>query len=78
MSRPPRNSKGRVEYWTDIYILKPFDPEVIVIGGGVMERRGFLQRLQASFRVNGLECKIRRARLGKNGVAVGAALLFSD
>ena len=59
-------------------LIQPFRPEVIVIGGGVMERRGFLRRLQASFRANGLGQEIYQARLGKDAVAVGAALLFSD
>jgi predicted NBD/HSP70 family sugar kinase len=55
-------------------LLKPFKPEAIVIGGGVMKRRGFLQKLQEAFETHGLACKIRRASLGKNAVAVGAAL----
>ncbi|MGH7771402.1 MAG: ROK family protein, partial [Candidatus Binatia bacterium] len=59
-------------------LLKPFKPEAIVIGGGVMDRSGFPQRLQEAMKAHGLACKIRRARLGKNAVAVGAALLFNE
>ena len=58
-------------------LLQPFDPGVIVIGGGVMERRRFLHRLQTAFKARGLKAKIRRAILHKNAVAVGAALLFN-
>ena len=58
-------------------LLKPFEPEVIVIGGGVTERPGFLRRLAAALKARGLAGKIRRATFRKNGVAVGAALLFS-
>ena len=57
-------------------LLQPFAPDVIVIGGGVLERRGFLQRLRRSLKVHGLRAKIRRARMGKNAVAIGAALLL--
>lgn len=57
-------------------LLKPHKPEVVVIGGGVMERRRFLEVLRAAFKAKGFAPEIRRARLGKNTVAVGAALLF--
>lgn len=59
-------------------LIMPFKPEVIVIGGGVIERRGFLQWLQAAFGAQGLTCKIRHARLGKDAVAIGAALLWNE
>ena len=59
-------------------LLKPFEPEVIVLGGGVMERHRFMQRLQTAFRARGVTAKVRRAALHKNSVAVGAALLFSN
>ena len=59
-------------------LLQPFDPGVIVIGGGVMERRGFLQKLETAFKARGLSAKIKRATFRKNGAALGAALLFSN
>ncbi|MBI2350287.1 MAG: ROK family protein [Deltaproteobacteria bacterium] len=59
-------------------LLKPFEPEVVVIGGGVMERRGFSRRLEAAFKDRGPAIKIRRATFRKNGVAVGAALLLQE
>lgn len=58
-------------------LIKPFSPEVVVIGGGVIERRGFFPRLQVALKAHGLDCAIRRSRLGKNAVALGAAMLFS-
>jgi predicted NBD/HSP70 family sugar kinase len=57
-------------------LIKPFKPKVTVLGGGVMKRCHFLQRLQRAFKGHGLAHKIRRARFDKNAVAVGAALLF--
>lgn len=59
-------------------LLKPFKPEILVIGGGVMERPGFLRRLEIALRARGLRAKIRRAALRKNAVAIGAALLFAE
>lgn len=56
-------------------LLKRFKPEVTVIGGGVMERPGFLRRLTAALKARGLACKVCRATLGGNAVAIGAALL---
>lgn len=58
-------------------LIKPFRPEVIAIGGGVLERRGFLKWLRTQFRAYGLSQKIHRTRLTKNAVAIGAALLVS-
>lgn len=58
-------------------LLKPFEPEIIVIGGGVLARRGFLGWLEAAFHARGLTAKIKRARFRKNGVAIGAALLWN-
>ena len=59
-------------------LMEPFSPEVVVIGGGVMQRPGFLRRLTAALKAHGLTAKIKRAHFRKNGVAVGAALLLSD
>ena len=57
-------------------LLEPFEPEVIVIGGGVMERPGFLPKLRAALKARGVSGEVRRAALGRNAVAVGAALLL--
>jgi len=57
-------------------LIKPFSPEVVVIGGGFIEQRGFFPMLQAALKAHGLNCSIRRSRLGKNAAAIGAAMLF--
>lgn len=59
-------------------LMAPFKPEMVVIGGGVMERPGFPRRLETALRAQGLRAKIRRAAFRKNAVAIGAALLLSD
>ena len=57
-------------------LLRPFEPEVIVIGGGVIQCRGFLPKLRAALKARGVSGEVRRAALGRNAVAVGAALLL--
>ena len=59
-------------------LMRPFKPEVVVIGGGVMERRGFPRRLETALRDQGLRAKIRRAAFRKNAAAIGAALLLQE
>jgi predicted NBD/HSP70 family sugar kinase len=57
-------------------LLAPFDAEVIVIGGGVLEHRGLLKKLQAALKTSGVSGKVRCAALDRNAVAIGAALLL--
>lgn len=59
-------------------LMKSFRPAVVVIGGGVMRRRGFLTKLQAELKAHGLACKLRRSAFGKDAAALGAALLFNN
>lgn len=58
-------------------LIRPLRPEVIAIGGGVLERHGFLRRLRKEFKARGLPHRIHRTRLTKDAVAIGAALLVS-
>jgi len=58
-------------------LMAPFEPEMAVIGGGVMERPGFPRQLETALRAQGLRAKIRRAAFRKNAVAIGAALLLT-
>jgi len=76
--RDLRDNDRLIEFLSQrlVPLMMPFRPEVVVIGGGVLERHGFLPRLRRAFATHGLKSKIRRSRLGKNAVAVGAALLF--
>ena len=57
-------------------LLQPFNPKVLVIGGGVLAHKGFFEKLRAALRKKGVRFAIRRAKLGRNAVAIGAALLF--
>ena len=64
--------------WRLVPLIAPYEPEIIVAGGGVMEGRGFLRQLRRSFKAHGLGASVLRSRLGKNAVAIGAAVLFRD
>jgi predicted NBD/HSP70 family sugar kinase len=57
-------------------LMLPFKPEAVVIGGGVVERQGFFLQLRSALKAQGLDCTIRRSRLGRNAVAIGAVLLL--
>jgi len=59
-------------------LIRLFRPDLVVVGGGVLSRRRFVRRTAAAFKSRRLTAKIKRARFRKNGVAVGAALLFSN
>lgn len=58
-------------------LLVRFKSEVVVIGGGVMKRQGFLNKIRASLNRKGVVAKIRGSRLGGNAVAFGAILLVN-
>lgn len=55
-------------------LLARFKPEVIVIGGGVMKRQGFLKKMRSSLDQRGVAAKIRGSRFKENAVAIGAIL----
>lgn len=58
-------------------IARQYRVDMIVLGGGVLGRRGFTKRLISDLRGQGLKAKVRRGNLGRNAAAIGAALLFS-
>lgn len=58
-------------------IARRYKPDTIVLGGGVLGRRGLTERLKAEFAAHGLTANVHRGRLGPNAAAIGAALLFS-
>lgn len=59
-------------------IARQYRADVIVLGGGVLGRPGFTRRLASDLRARGLKAEVRRGYLGRNAVAIGAALLFRD
>lgn len=52
-------------------LIKPYQPQTIIVGGGVSRRKGFLAKLK---KTSGLP--VKKSKFGKNAVAIGAAMLF--
>ncbi len=57
-----KNLKGR---------FNEYNPAIIIVGGGVSKRKGFLAELQKTLRL-----PVKKSKLGKNSAAIGAAMLF--
>jgi predicted NBD/HSP70 family sugar kinase len=57
-------------------LLEPYEPDIVVIGGGVTEHPGFLSIFRSSLKKRGFTAQVRRARFNENAVAIGAALLL--
>lgn len=58
-------------------IVRRHPAEVLVLGGGVLNRPGFLRGLKAELRRRRVSQPVRHSRLGKNAAAIGAAMLFT-
>lgn len=54
-------------------LAKPFKPGCIVIGGGVLRQKGFLQNLRKQINI-----PVKKSILGKNSPSIGAAMLFKQ
>lgn len=52
-------------------LAKPCKPDTIVVGGGVLKRKGFFKKLKKN-----INLPIKKAVLRDNAVAVGAAMLY--
>ncbi len=71
--RDSKNNKMLAEYLGKklTKLIRPYRPQVIVVGGGVLMRRGFFAEFK---KTSGLALK--KSRFGKNAVAIGAAELL--
>ena len=56
-------------------IAKKYNANAVVFGGGVTDRSGFWKRVKEAFKQRGWKGNLSISHLGKNAVAVGAALL---
>jgi predicted NBD/HSP70 family sugar kinase len=57
-------------------LIKLFNPNAVIIGGGVSKRRNFFKKIETSLKKSGVPAKILKSRLGKNAVALGAILQY--
>ena len=51
--------------------IKTYKPDLIIIGGGVLERKGFLEKLRKAFKI-----PVQKSKFGKNSAAIGAAKML--
>lgn len=54
-------------------LLMAYSAKLIVVGGGVSTRKGFVKKLQKA-----LNLPVKKSYFGKNSVAIGAAMLFKQ
>lgn len=57
-------------------IIKTFEPQIILIGGGVAERKNFFAKIKKEFLKNGIKTPVKKSALKDFKTAFGAALLF--
>lgn len=71
--RDSKNNKRLAEYLGKklIKLVKPYQPQVVIVGGGVSTRKGFFVEFKKMFWP-----PLKKPRFGKNAVAIGAAELF--
>jgi len=53
-------------------LAKKYEPEIIVVGGGLGRQKKFFNKFASFLRINGIKGEIRRSKLGKYAVAIGS------
>lgn len=59
-------------------LLRRYNPEIVVIGGGATKGKNFFKKLADNLQKQGIKSKIRYSKLKKNAAALGAALIFKS
>ena len=57
-------------------IIKKYKPDLIILGGGAMDRKNFIKKLEIKLAGKSVKTKIKKAVLGDYSAAVGSASLF--
>lgn len=57
-------------------IVKKYEPGIVIIGGGILERKNFFGRLKKKLEEKNKKIKVKKTVLGDSAGALGAALLF--
>jgi len=55
-------------------LLKEYNPEIIIIGGGVLKRKNFFNALRLELKKRGVKGKIYSSKLKDNSVAIGSVI----
>lgn len=72
--RDSQNNKKLADYLGKklLKLIKPYQPQIVIVGGGVLARKGFFAEFKKTSRT-----QLQESRFGKNAVAVGAASFFN-
>ena len=57
-------------------IIYPLDPEIVVLGGGVADKKGYYKAIEKALKIEGQGARVKKSKLGKFAGAIGAAMLF--
>ena len=59
-------------------IIYALDPEIVVLGGGVTDKKGYFEAIKKQLQLSSSEAKyeLKRSKLGKFAGAIGAAMLW--
>lgn len=57
-------------------IIYALDPEIVVLGGGVVNKKGYYEAIKKTLSNRIAKLKIKQSKLGKFAGAIGAAMLF--
>jgi len=58
------------------FLIKQYNPEVVVISGGVLKNKFFFNKLYQELKKEKIKSKIKCSKLGENAVSIGAILMF--
>jgi hypothetical protein len=53
-------------------LIKQYNPQIVIIGGGVLENKDFFNNLRREFKKQGVKSKIKCSKLGDDAVPIGA------
>ena len=56
-------------------MIKQYNPEIIIIGGGVLKNRNFFKKLCRELKRQEIKSEIKCSKLGENAVSIGAVLI---
>lgn len=74
-----RNKKAIAEFLGEKLglLIDALNPEVLVLGGGVVEKKGYFEAIKNQLRSWTPKLEIKHAKLGKFAGAIGAAMLWN-
>lgn len=58
-------------------LIEVLNPEIVVLGGGVVDKKGYYEEIKKMLKARFLTLGIRQSKLGKFAGAIGAAMLWT-